>query len=219
MQVENNVENLGSGERCLDHLLTSLAVLLALMLTGCSVPFRQSEVDLHTLNFAPMCQVVMPRGLEWDANAYMVSVSLPIWEGETDTRLFAAFGFRSVSDRQKWLNIYVRLTGETAAEISMEEGIFTTPRPEGNPVREICSLLGSQEALGIIEQQGAGGFLARYQGSTESRLHLEYSQPYFETLPMEWRGRFSSTAGADFLTVVVNAHSGEFVEAFDPTNR
>jgi hypothetical protein len=198
--------------------LAILFVLLILVIPSCGLRDEEYKSELQTLNFQPLYRIALSEATYWSEDAYLVEASLPIWVGNDPESTTSTFGFHSSSDRTKWLLVRILPNGSSASNVEIFEGVYEEERPPASNYRISDEILGSTGALEIISNNGGARFMHRYGDSAESYLVLEYSQNHFESLPLEWVGHFHLPGQSPGLIIEINAHTGDVLKIYDPTN-
>lgn len=168
-------------------------------------------VELRTLEFEPLYLEAISKAQEWRSDAYLHGANLPVGTDQEGPEFFALFGFYSVEDRDRWLLVTIQSTNTGGLVIESEAKEFELPRPEPNPLINIDEIISSQDALDIMQEEGAGDFVADHGFSPLSTLALEYSQPYQEQGPIIWRGTIGAAGGprSPSLRIELDAGSSE----------
>jgi hypothetical protein len=202
----------------LSRMLVVVPLTLCMSLASCSSMGGKHTLALHTFSLDPLIREASGVAEDWSSDAYLVSASLPIWlDGETPKGEIT-LSYRSESDRSIWLNLYIRPHNKGKMDVETNEGLYEGTRPPANPLQLPSSIIPSLKALEILSTQEVIRFLRENRGSVESALVLEYSNPFFEEEPVLWSAHLSSVPTMRFLTVDINAHTGELIRSFDPSN-
>ena len=194
-----------------------LLFLFLMGISSCGLTGETREIELNTLNFSPLYELALSNAQGWQSDAYLVQARLPIWAGDKPDSVSSSFGFRSSSDRAKWLIVRINPKGSEASEVELFEGVYESERPAASSYENLNDILTSSEALSIISNNGGAQFVHEHGDAVDSYLLLKYSQDYYETLPLEWVGHFHLLGQTPGLVIKVNAHNGELIDIFDPT--
>ena len=175
-------------------------------------PVRSNQVRIFSiLEIYPTALAVAK---EWKPDAYLIHADLLFWPHEPSKALWAAMGFRSPSQPELYLNVYLTEESQGLATES-KEGVFQVPRPAGTPIDPAALGLDASEAIEVISRLGGADFLAKNQPTIPQSLILEYERPLSSDGRFAWSVGYGDFASGEQLTIVIDANTGELLRFDD----
>jgi hypothetical protein len=198
-------------------IAAAVVTFLPLLLIACSQAESEPS-QLRTVAIEPYIEIATPLAMEWADDAYLVGARLPLWLEPKMATSRVSLSFRSENNRSMWLLVIIKGTEDGSYMIQTEEGLFDDPRPQANPANMQGSRMSSEEAAEILSKQDVIQFFRENHRSMFASLVLDYTNSYTEQEPLIWSARLSSPGTQRFLTVEIDANSGQLIRSFDPSN-